>query len=99
MGNRSYLYLEHAKTCLFESNNTLPFFWISILDRDILENYKPAWKHYDKLLSGEEEELNKFYDSEPFPLNIRIEKSRFQKNAGRTQHFIEIGRASCRERV
>ena len=87
MGNRSYLYFE--KTPLFEANNSLPFFWISILDKGILDSYKPAWKRYEELLSGNEDELDIFFESTSRPLDFKIDKSQFQKNVHRAKVFVQ----------
>lgn len=90
MGNRSYLFLVKPEetNCLFEANNSLPFFWIGLLDNEILDIAYQNWIKNDKLqLELSEEELEIYLEKNPN--SIKINKNIFSKNAEKTKHFLE----------
>ncbi|PUZ29366.1 hypothetical protein DCC81_07895 [Chitinophaga parva] len=90
MGNRSYLYLGKGGPNLFEANNSLPFFWISLLDKSILDNHKPAWEKYDQLEATENETaIDELLGNIPSPLDFAICRAAFDRNTARTTMFLE----------
>ncbi|WP_177764389.1 hypothetical protein [Flavobacterium sp. I3-2] len=89
MGNRSYLFLTEQKEsiCLFEANNSLPFFWISLLDLDILNQTFLKW---NKIETHEEEIFKKDADDAAYnSILCVIDKQNFDKNSERTKSFLE----------
>ena len=49
MGNRSYLYDKEGHV-LFEVNNSLPLFWLGLLNTKILDRYRAVWQEYEQAL-------------------------------------------------
>ena len=45
MGHRSYLYLNKKKGIFdaFEANNSIPFFWLTLIDSETLNNKTKEW--------------------------------------------------------
>lgn len=78
MGHRTYLSVHTAKKEkeVFEGNNFLPFFWITLLSRQHITDILPVWLQYEELCLDEEreEELDLFTDQWPSPCSIRIEQ-------------------------
>lgn len=90
MGNRSYLFLVKPEetNCLFEANNSLPFFWIGLLDKEILAIAFQNWIKNEKLQHElSEEEFEKYLEKNPN--SIRINKNNFSKNSEKTRYFLE----------
>ncbi len=56
MGNRAYLFASDDSE-LFESNNTLPSFWLAMLDAPLVRSYEPILRgifaHYEAVDAGE----------------------------------------------
>ncbi|MBJ2174827.1 hypothetical protein JBL43_11305 [Aureibaculum sp. A20] len=93
MGHRTYLSI-HTKSedgeMLFEANNSLPFFWIGLMDNKQLDAIKPIWKKIEELSMLEDESLlDNYYKNEPEGACIKIDKASFIKNANRTLLFLE----------
>lgn len=90
MGNRSYLFLVKPEetNCLFEANNSLPFFWIGLLDKESLDNALLNWKKNEKIQHELSEEEFEIY-LEKNPSSIKINKNNFTKNAKKTKCFLE----------
>lgn len=90
MGNRSYLYLRNQKRdkYLFEANNSLPFFWLTVLDKNILNQQIQVWK---KLIEFEknhsEEEVENYLENNP--TNLKIDFPTFEKNVERSRAFLQ----------
>lgn len=75
---------------LFEAKNSLPFFWIALLDREIIESCKKAWQYYDKLIKQDnEEELEQYTDIIPSPLWLYISKEQFDRNRKTAGHYLQ----------
>lgn len=90
MGNRSYLYVDKGEHNLFEANNSLPFFWIGLLDKSILDKHKPAWEQYDELLeTGNEAAIDELLSDVPSPLDFAISHEAFERNSTRTGQFLQ----------
>lgn len=83
MGHRTNLIVrtETEDKYLFETNNSLAFFWIALFDREIIESCRDAWQYYDKLIEqDDEEELERYTDDMPSPLWFYISKEQFDHN-------------------
>jgi len=87
MGNRSYLYLKNQKRAvyLFEANNSLPFFWISLLDKETLKNKLPDWEKSNL--------FEEFHNAEEYlaqQLNeISINEKTFLANSAKSKAFLQ----------
>ncbi|SFN40249.1 hypothetical protein SAMN05421594_2603 [Chryseobacterium oleae] len=89
MGNRCYLYLKNPKKelPLFEANNSLPFFWIAILDKKILIDKIQQWKAYEQYAEKHTEEETELYLKQ-YSNNLSLDQETFTRNAKRTQEFL-----------
>lgn len=89
MGHRSYLYLEKpvSEKVLFEANNSLPFFWLALLDSPALRAKIDVWEK----VFLEENALNEEEEPEPDREvnNLSLSKVQFRKNADRSLAFLE----------
>ena len=89
MGHRSYLYLEKpaSEKVLFEANNSLPFFWLALLDSPALRAKIDVWEK----VFLEEDSLNEEEEPEPDREvnNLSLSKVQFRKNADRSLAFLE----------
>lgn len=78
MGHRTCLSIHTAKKEkeVFEGNNFLPFFWVTLLSDAHITGVLPVWLQYEALCTDEEreEELDLFTDQWPSPCSIRIRK-------------------------
>ncbi|TDG36434.1 hypothetical protein EZJ43_07905 [Pedobacter changchengzhani] len=89
MGNRSYLYLKNENEALniFDANNSLPFFWLLLLDKETLGQQIEVWKKAETYESTHDEEETEKY----LALNsneISISKQRFEINAKNGRIFL-----------
>ncbi|QCX40435.1 hypothetical protein FF125_19025 [Aureibaculum algae] len=93
MGNRAYLSIQTEKDSnelLFEANNSLPFFWIGLLDDEILDNVKPVWLEIEELLNSEDDDkIEDYFRNNPNTGSFRVEKKSFLQNIHKTQLFLE----------
>jgi len=90
MGYRSYLYLRKTgrNLYLFEANNSLPFFWIALIDKTILKKYFQDWQKslahqeaYNQQKSEQFSELN---------LNsITISEQALNMNSSKSRIFLQ----------
>jgi hypothetical protein len=89
MGNRSYLYLKNPKRehTVFEANNSLPFFWIAILNKNILIDQIRQWKNYEQFADTHTEEETEDYLIK-YSNNITIDQNTFNENAIRSRTFL-----------
>jgi|GEM_PF-5863377 len=55
MGHRTSLYIRQEGTAetLFEGNNLLPFFWVTLLDKDLVAGKTAAWQQLEQLIDDE----------------------------------------------
>lgn len=85
MGHRAYLSVHtlQKEEEVFEANNFLPFFWISLLKAGDITAILPVWRHYEALCMDEarEEELERFTDNWPSPCSIKIAKEALRARA------------------
>lgn len=90
MGNRSYLYLKNQKRAihLFEANNSLPFFWLSLLDRQTLKNKLQDWKKSNLYQESNTEEDTEAYLAE-HPSEISIDEKTFLSNSAKSKTFLQ----------
>lgn len=90
MGNRSYLYLKNQKRVvyLFEANNSLPFFWISLLDKQTLKNKKQDWENSNLFDENQTEEETEAYLAQQ-PNEISIEEKTFLTNSAKSSAFLK----------
>lgn len=90
MGNRSYLYLKNPKQefPLFEANNSLPFFWIAVLDKKVLNDTIQQWQAYEEYTEHHTEEEAELY-LEKHSNNLSVDQNSFSRNAKRSRHFIQ----------
>lgn len=67
MGNRTALNLVTSEQtrCLFEGNNSLPYFWLLMLDRAAIEIVKPQWQACEAKWNSEDAESEDGEDDEP----------------------------------
>ena len=90
MGYRSYLYLRKTDRTLyiFEANNSLPFFWIALIDKTILKKYFQDWQ---KSLTNQEtcnqQKFEQFLD--PNPNNITISERALNTNSSKNRIFLQ----------
>jgi len=90
MGYRSYLYLRKAgrNLYLFEANNSLPFFWITLIDKTILKKYFQDWQ---KSLADQEtcnqQKFEQF--SELNPTSITISEQALNMNSSKRRIFLQ----------
>ena len=85
MANRAYLIKTSKENSeeLFEASNTIPLFWFTLLDTEIIEKFgQKIIDFYHKFYDNEDEE-----DGDA--VNIEIPKQRFLKNAGEGKRFVE----------
>ncbi|WP_300670711.1 hypothetical protein [Soonwooa sp.] len=89
MGNRSYLYLKNPKreNYLFEANNALPFFWVTFLDKNIIEQNKQDWKKLVEFEKNHSEEEAEDYLEKKSP-SFKIDLPTFEKNVNRSRVFL-----------
>ncbi|MEM9981498.1 MAG: hypothetical protein AAF734_03310, partial [Bacteroidota bacterium] len=82
MGHRSYLYLNKSSEAFiaFEANNSLPFFWLTLIDSKSLADKIKKWKAFEIASTGNE------IDNDLLHFQIDLEK--FQRNASTGMHFI-----------
>ena len=88
MGHRSYLYLSKKNEDIddlfaFEANNSLPFFWLTLIDSKTLENKAKEWLAYENYTDEEIEEFNKTNT-----LNFRITLEKLEQNSARGMSFL-----------
>jgi len=92
MGHRTNLIIrtETEDKYLFEAKNSLPFFWIALLDKNIIESRRKIWQHYDQLITqNDEDALERFTDEMPSPLWLYIDKATFDHNSKQTNLYLQ----------
>ena len=87
MANRAYLIKTSKEKSeeLFEANNTIPLFWFTLLNLDIIEKFEQRIiDYYHNYYANEEEE-----EGENEVVNIEIPKQTFMKNVTTGKRFVE----------
>lgn len=90
MGYRSYLYLKKTgrNLYLFEANNSLPFFWIALIDKTILKKYFQDWqKSLADQEAGNQQKFEQF--SELNPNSITISEQALDMNSSKSRIFLQ----------
>ncbi|GEM_PF-871764 len=90
MGYRSYLYLRknNRNLYIFEANNSLPFFWIALINKTILKKYFHDWQKY--LEDQEARNQQKFEQfSEYNPESITISEQALNINSSKSRIFLQ----------
>lgn len=90
MGYRSYLYLRKTgrNLYLFEANNSLPFFWIALIDKTILKKYFQDWqKSLADQEAGNQQKFEQF--SELNPNSITISEQALDMNSSKSRIFLQ----------
>lgn len=93
MGNRTYLYTKLSKptpkNCL-ETNNSLAFFWLTLLDKKAIKNIEPNWIFVSNLNDEEYDKLYKQDKSNPkLKTEISLPYQRFKNNKQIGEVFIK----------
>lgn len=95
MGNRSYLYNKEAQV-LFEANNSLPLFWLGLLNMEMLERYQLVWEAHEralKILSESEEmteeTLHDFWQEWTDKLDFIVTQEEFLENSQQLAAFSQ----------
>lgn len=95
MGNRSYLYNKEAQV-LFEANNSLPLFWLGLLNVEMLERYQLVWEAHEralKILSESEEmteeTLHDFWQEWTDKLDFIVTQEEFLENSQQLAAFSQ----------
>lgn len=81
MGNRSRLFIKkkEKEVVLFEANNTLPFFWLTLIDRIALMDLLEGWKKLEALQQNDDEKEIQRYLRE-HSVNLRISARSLKHN-------------------
>jgi hypothetical protein len=98
MGQRAYLIsrTEAGESELFEANNVLPFFWVTLLDQSALAHAAPAWDYASRLWLLDSPEQESYADLWPPPTNLVVEKPALTENIARANRLLQAG---CPERL
>lgn len=94
MGNRSYLYLKEneQELELFEANNSLPFFWLCLIDKKILHSKLPHWQALETFLNDESLEEDPEYEKMYLKLSnqglIVINKEQLENNSVKSRAYF-----------
>ncbi|KKO89682.1 hypothetical protein AAW12_18935 [Sphingobacterium sp. Ag1] len=90
MGYRSYLYLRknNRNLYIFEANNSLPFFWIALINKTILKKYFQDWQ---KTLADQEARNQQKFEqfSEYNPNSITISEQALNINSSKNRIFLK----------
>lgn len=83
MGQRTYLNIRTKETSeeIFEANNTIPLFWLTLLNKDIIDDFEARLNLSD--IDQENEETEYRY------CPLKIESAHFSENAETGKKFIE----------
>ncbi|RRD56369.1 hypothetical protein [Tannerella forsythia] len=99
MGQRTTLNIVTAEQTdwLFEGNNSLPYFWLLLLDRTVVEAVKPQWNSCEAQWNDEDDEnedQEDYFDEEDeeengeYPAPFRLTPAQFRQNAERGRIFL-----------
>ncbi|SHG38433.1 hypothetical protein [Pedobacter caeni] len=87
MGHRTYLIKTSKDKSkeLFEANNSIPFFWLTLIDLDTVEKTEPEMIKVDNL---NEEQYEAYAEQDSSSTTLKISKTDFLKNAAEGAKFI-----------
>jgi hypothetical protein len=89
MGHRSYLYLNKKEENFyaFEANNSVPFFWLTLIDTETLNNKTREWKIFEEYSKNHTEiEFENYILNKS--LGFKINFNQFKKNYSKGERFI-----------
>ncbi len=91
MGHRVYLLSCTAAGTheLFEANNLLPFFWLTLLDQSALAHAVPAWDYADRLWMLDPLDQASYADTWPAPTNLVVAKPALIENMAKAQRLLQ----------
>jgi hypothetical protein len=91
MGHRAYLIIraEAGEMELFEANNALPFFWLTLLDEAALAHAAPAWDYASRLWMLDPLEQDSYTDTWPRPTNLVLEKAALTANIAKAHRLLQ----------
>lgn len=91
MGHRAYLLSCTAAGTdeLFEANNLLPFFWLTLLDQSALVPAAPAWDYASRLWMLDPLDQASYADTWPAPTNLVVAKPDLVENIARAQRLLQ----------
>lgn len=92
MGHSVYLLIrsgdEEAEA--FVATNFLPWFWLTLLDRNALAAAAPMWHEWDRLLqAGDEAEIERFDDVWPMLTDLWLAPAEVAANAARARLLLQ----------
>ena len=90
MGHRVYLIArtEAEDKELFEANNFLPFFWLSLLDQPMLAGCEKWWLEAEQLAQTDELEYERFTEVWPPLTGLVLDRADLHRNTARTRLFL-----------
>jgi hypothetical protein len=91
MGHRAYLIIrtEAGESELFEANNLLPFFWLTLLDQAALTQAEPDWEYASRAWMLDYTEQEKYADIWPRPTNLMVEKPALLENIAKAHRLLQ----------
>ncbi len=93
MGHRTYLTKITPKKAvtLFEANNFLPFFWLTLIKERDVELVEGEMRKIEALAEEDEEALEKYQDEHPWTSHIKVDKTTAAANMQTATRLIENG--------
>ncbi len=91
MGHRVYLLSCSAAGTdeLFEANNLLPFFWLTLLDQSALTHAAPAWDYASRLWMLDPPDQASYADTWPAPTTLVVAKPALVENIASAQRLLQ----------
>lgn len=80
---------EAGEIELFEANNLLPFFWLTLLDPAALAQAEPAWEYASRAWMLNYPEQEEYADLWPRPTNLVVEKPALLENIARATRLLQ----------
>jgi hypothetical protein len=74
---------------LFEANNLLPFFWLTLLDQAALTQAEPDWEYASRTWMLDYLEQEKYADIWPRPTNLVVEKPALLENIAQATRLLQ----------
>ncbi len=82
MGHRSYLYVKDShenEILLFEANNSLPLFWLTLIDKQTLESKIKDWESFERIDYEDYDAIDVWEENNS--LEFFMTKNQFNKNS------------------
>jgi len=83
------IHTEAGESELFEANNHLPFFWLTLLDQATLAQVEPDWEYASRAWMLDYLEQEKYADLWPRPTNLVVEKPALLENIAHASRFLQ----------